>query len=183
MREELERDVASRLAVSEKLVEQVLAGREVPSAPGGEGRATPALAAAERTERAFLELCIALPERGRELLAELDLDTVFGSPLARAAAAHLRTHLGTPAAGAGDEALAALLAELAVRAAALAPVPAELEVERRQLELARVERAIAGARGVDTARLSALVREREAVKRDLDGWLERALEETAGPRE
>ena len=183
MREELERDVASRLSVSEKLVEQVLAGREAHAAAAGPARGTPTLAAGERTERAFLELCIALPARGRELLAELDLDTVFGSPLARAAAAHLRTHLDTPAAGAQDAALAALLAELAVRAAALAPAPAELEVERRQLELARVERAIAGARGADAPSLSALVREREAVKRELDTWLERALEQTAGLRD
>ena len=122
----------------------------------------------------FLELCIALPGRGRELLAELDLDSVFGSPLARAAAAHLRTHLEAPASGVADAALAALLAELAVRAAALAPVPAELEVERRQLELARVDRAIAGARGSDAVaaeRRSA--HEREAVKRELDRWLDR----------
>jgi len=187
MREELEREIASSLSVSEKLVEQLLAGRDgvVASAPESavRGGGTPALAVGERTERAFLELCIALPERGRELLAELDIDSVFGSPLARAAAAHLRTHLEAPAAEAGDGALAALLAELAVRAAALAPVPAELEVERRQLELARVERAIAGARGVDAARLSALVREREAVKRELATWLDRALEDTAAPRD
>jgi DNA primase len=185
MREELEREIASRLSVSEKLVEQLLAGRggTVASAADPAARGTPGLAAGERTERAFLELCIALPARGRELLAELDIDSVFGSPLARAAAAHLRSHLEAPAAEAGDGALAALLAQLAVRAAALAPVPAELEVERRQLELARVERAIAGARGVDAARLSALVREREAVKSEIGTWLQRALEDTAAPRD
>jgi hypothetical protein len=105
------------------------------------------------------------------------------SPLSRAAASHLRTHLETPSSAAGDGPLGALLAELAVRASGLAPVPAELEVERRQLELARVERAIAGARGADAAGVSALVLEREAVKRELDSWLERALAETAERRE
>ena len=133
------------------------------------------LGAIERTERMFLELCIALPGYGGKLLADLDLDTVFGSPLARAAAAHLRTHLDAPSRDVADSALGALLAELTVRAAALAPVPAELEVERRQLELARVDRAIAGARGGDRSRLSDLGHEREAVKRELDSWLDRVL--------
>ena len=189
MREQLEREVASALGVSEKLVEQLLAGREpaagAPTANGGDPgeRAAPALAAGERTERAFLELCIALPARGRELLAELDLDRVFGSPLVRAAAVHLRTHLETPTSGAPDGPLAVLLGELAVRAAALAPAPAELEVEHCQLELARVERAIAGARRLGAGKLSALVREREAVKGELESWFERALEETAQERD
>jgi DNA primase len=181
MREELEREVVSRLRVSEKLVERLLAGHNGGAASVAGPR--PALAAAERTERAFLELCIALPARGRELLDELDLDGLFGSPLTRAAATHLRSHLESPASGVDDAALAALLAELAVRAAALTPVLAELEVERRQLELARIERAIAGARGAAAGGLTALVREREAVKREIDGWLTQALEATAAPRE
>jgi DNA primase len=181
MREELEREVVSRLRVSEKLVERLLAGHNGGATSVAGPR--PALAAAERTERTFLELCIALPARGRELLDELDLDALFGSPLTRAAAAHLRSHLESPASDVDDAALAALLAELAVRAAALTPVGAELEVERRQLELARIERAIAGARGAAAGGLTALVREREAVKREIDGWLTQALEQTAAPRE
>ena len=181
MREELEREVVSRLRVSEKLVERLLAGHN-----GGASSAdvpSPALAAGERTERAFLELCIALPARGRELLDELDLDSLFGSPLAHAAATHLRSHLESPASDVDDAALAALLAELAVRAASLTPVLAELEVERRQLELARIERAIAGARGAAAGGLTELVRERETVKREIDGWLTQALEQTATPRD
>jgi len=182
MREELEREVASRLAVSERLVEQLLAGRGggggsavVADAPRGGGAA---LGAGERTERAFLELCIALPARGHELLAELDLDSVFGSPLARAAAAHLRTHLDSPAGGGeGDAALTALLAELAVRAAARRPVPAALDVARHQLELARIERAMARARGDEPARLRGLVPERDAIKQKLGLLLERVREE------
>jgi DNA primase len=181
MREELEREVVSRLRVSEKLVERLLAGHNGGATSVAGPR--PALAAAERTERTFLELCIALPARGRELLDELDLDALFGSPLTRAAAAHLRSHLESPASDVDDAALAALLAELGVRAAALTPVGAELEVERRQLELARIERAIAGARGAAAGGLTALVREREAVKREIDGWLTQALEQTAAPRE
>ena len=70
-----------------------------------------------------------------------------------------------------------------VRAGSLTPVLAELEVERRQLELARIERAIAGARGAGAGGLTDLVREREAIKREIDGWLTEALEQTATPRE
>ena len=173
MREELEREVVSRLSVSEKLVESLLAGNN--GAASSAEEPSPQLAAGERTERAFLELCIALPARGRELLAQLDPDGLFNSPLARAAATHLRTHLESPTSGVDDSALATLLAELVVRAAALTPVPAELEVERCQLELARIDRAIAGARGAGAGGLTALVREREAVKDELESWLNRAL--------
>jgi DNA primase len=180
MREELEREVVSRLRVSEKLIERLLAGHNGSATKAGDPRPQPA--AWERTERAFLELCIALPERGRELLDELDLD-VFDSPLTRTAAEHLRTHLSSPASDVDDGALAALLAELVVRAGSLTPVLAELEVERRQLELARIERAIAGARGAGAGGLTDLVRERETIKREIDGWLTEALEQTAVPRE
>jgi DNA primase len=183
MREELEREVVSRLSVSEKLVEGLLAGRNG-GARSGEQPPTPSqLDSGERTERTFLELCIALPERGHELLEALDLDSVFNSQTTRAAAAHLREHLESPAAGVDDAQLAVLLAELFVRAAALKPVPAELEVERCQLELARIDRAIAGARGAGTGGLTALQRERATLKRELDRWLAEALEATGARRD
>ncbi|MGD0386732.1 MAG: DNA primase [Solirubrobacteraceae bacterium] len=188
MREELQREVAGRLSVSEKLVERLLAGQDGAGSGGavrnGElPRPQVQLDSAERTERAFLELCIALPGRGRELLAALDLDALFVSPLVRAAATHLRTHLESPAADVDDGELAVLLAELSVRAAVLTPVPAELEVERCQLELARVARASAGARGAGRGGVTALQREREALKQELERWLAEALEATDGPRD
>jgi DNA primase len=183
MREELEREVVSKLSVSEKLVERLLAGQnggprsgEVPPSPAQ-------LDSGERTERAFLELCIGLPERGRELLAALELDDVFNGQLTRAAAAHLREHLESPAAGVDDAQLAVLLAELFVRAAALEPGPADLEVARSQLELARIDRAIAGARGAGSGGLTALQRERATLKRELDRWLAEALEATGESRD
>jgi DNA primase len=184
MREELEREVASRLGVSEKLVEGLLAGRPAPPSGGGESprRAQAQLAAGERTERAFLELCIALPDRGGELLGELDLEALFASPLTRGAAVHLRDQLGHPASAIDDPALTALLAELEVRAAALSPVAAELEAERVQLELARLTRAIAGARGAGGGGLTELQHQRAALKGELDRWLADALEQTAAPR-
>jgi DNA primase len=183
MREELQREVVSRLSISEKLVERLLAGRP---RSGENGERPPELAqldAGERTERAFLELCIALPERGGELLGGLDADTVFESPLVRAAAAHLRTHLRAPTAEIDDGELAVLLAELSVRAAVLTPVAAELEVERCQLELARVGRAIAAARGAGRGGVTALQLEREALKQELELWLAQALEQTDESRD
>ena len=183
MREELQREVVSRLSVSEKLVERLLAGQTGAGKSGELPRAQTQLAAGERTERTFLELCIALPARGGELLAALDLDAVFASPLVRAAATHLRTHLESPAANIDDGELAVLLAELSVRAAVLSPVPAELEVERCQLELARVARAIAGARGAGRGGVTALQREREALKHELERWFAEALEQTDEPRD
>ena len=183
MREELQREVVSSLRISEKLVEGLLAGQDAAARTGEPARPHAQLAAGERTERAFLELCIALPGRGGELLASMDLDSVFASPLVRAAAAHLRAHLEAPAAEVDDGDLAVLLAELSVRAASLDPAPAELEVERCQLELARIARAIAGARGAGAGGLTALQREREALKHELEGWLAEALDETADPRE
>jgi DNA primase len=184
MREELEREVVSRLNVSEKLVERLLAGRSNGGARTGEPPPLPSqLDSGERTERTFLELCIALPERGRELLEALDLDSVFNSHTTRAAAAHLREHLESPGAGVDDAQLAVLLAELFVRAATLQPVPAELEVERCQLELARIDRAIAGARGAGTGGLTALQRERATLKRELDRRLAEALEATGERRD
>ena len=183
MREELQREVVSRLSISEKLVERLLAGRP---RSGENGERPPELAqldAGERTERAFLELCIALPQRGGELLAGLDADTVFESPLVRAAAAHLRAHLRAPTAEIDDGELAVLLAELSVRAAVLTPVAAELEVERCQLELARVGRAIAAARGAGRGGVTALQLEREALKQELELWLAQALEQTDESRD
>ncbi|HLW94808.1 MAG TPA: DNA primase [Solirubrobacteraceae bacterium] len=183
MREELEREVVSRLGVSEKLIERLFAGRRAAAPAAAERSATSApLVGAERTERAFLELCVALPERGGEMLRSLDLDALFSSQLTRAAAEHLREHIERPSAGVNDSDLAALLAELEVRAAALTPAPAELEAERCQLELTRVTRAIARGRGAGGGGLMELQREREGLLRELDGWLSEALEQTAAPR-
>jgi DNA primase len=179
MREELEREVVVALGVSEKAVERLLVGGGTVGVSATPGVAAPALDVGERTERGLLELCIALPERGGPLLRELDLEQTFSSPLARAAAEHLRSHIEAPASDVDEPALASLLAELAVRASTLAPVPAQLEVRRRQLDLARIERAIEAARANGGAGMMTLGRDREAVKGELDLWITRSLEETA----
>jgi DNA primase len=112
MRMEMTRLVSNRLALPDRLAEKLMA-----SSPGGEGgtprgagagagggagavegaregaEAGPGggeLAGREETERAFLALCIASPQDGAEVLAGLDLEEHFSSPLVRRAAARLR---------------------------------------------------------------------------------------------
>ncbi len=181
-REELEREVAAQLGVSERTVEGLLAPRAPGARRAGATRGEAPLAlpdGAERSERAFLELCIALPSRGAALLEQLDLDSLFASPLTRRAAARLREDIDAPIGADMDEQLTRLLTELTVRASALDAIPAQLEVAHRQLELARVERAIDSARAGGRAGVAGLGHERAKIKREIDDWMARALEETA----
>jgi DNA primase len=206
MRMELTRIVSSRLALPERLAETLLAGGGGQAAglraPGGGAqprqRAEPSPAGARRgqavemtrredTERAFLALCIASPGEGAEALAGLDLDVHFSSDLLRRAARHLRDgSLAEPMAAApSDEApleedvrLSSLLAELIVEAGREEPDTAMLEVQRLQLELARVDREIQRARGQESGDVSELAHRRAEVKRAFDRAYGRVLEET-----
>jgi DNA primase len=141
----------------------------------------------EDTERAFLALCIASPEEGARALADLDVDEHFSSGLLRRAARRLREgSLGEPMrdrAGEGvaledDPELKGLLAELVVEAGREDSDPAMLEVQRLQLELARVDRQIQRARGQEMGEVSDLAKHRAEVKRDFDRAYGRVLEET-----
>jgi DNA primase len=179
MREELEREVGARLGVSERTVQGLL-GAAAPGSPGaGGGANAQALGPAERTERAFLELCIALPERGSALLANLEVGAIFSSPLTRGAAERLRADIRATDAGDNEE-LTHLLTELAVVASTLDAIPSQLEVAARQLGLARIERAIEAARASGGGGVEQLGRQRADVKTELDDWMLRALDETAG---
>jgi DNA primase len=124
-----------------------------------------ALARREQSERAFLALCVALPEQGEERLAHADVDDYFSAPATRQAARYLRGRLRTPAAALppGDEALARLVAELVVRAGALEATPAKLELEALQLDLHRLERHISEARLSGATGVSALAAQRQCV--------------------
>jgi DNA primase len=179
MREELEREVAAKLGVSERTVERLLGASGARPAAGGVEATLTALSARERTERGFLELCIAMPDRGSAVLAAVDIEATFASALTRAAAQHLKDHLDEPFTNATDEALVNLLTGLAVRASTLSPVPAQLEVAARQLELARIERAIEAVRASGGVGIAQLGHERNGLKAELDEWMLRALEETA----
>ena len=145
----------------------------------------------EETERAFLALCIASPEDGAAALEGLDIDEHFSSGLLRRAARRLRAgDLLAPMSdppGAqerleDDPQLKGLLAELVVEAGGERSDTAMLEVQRLQLELARVDRQIQRARGQDGGDISTLAQRKAQVKRDFDRAYGRVLEQT-GDRE
>jgi DNA primase len=145
----------------------------------------------EETERAFLALCIASPEDGAAALQALDIDEHFSSGLLRRAARRLRAgDLLAPMSdlpGAQerleeDPQLKGLLAELVVEAGRERSDTAMLEVQRLQLELARVDRQIQRARGQDGGDISTLAQRKAEVKRDFDRAYGRVLEQT-GDRE
>jgi DNA primase len=206
MRMELTRMVSSRLALPESLAEQLLApgGAQRAASGGGavgagrapdggerrahgEGARAAGLSRREETERAFLALCIASPEEGAQVLEGLDVDAHFSSELLRRVARRLREgDLNEPMAERsgrgegvdGDPELKRLLAELIVEAGAEQANPAMLEVQRLQLELARVDRQIQQARGRDGSDVSALARRRAEIKRDFDRAYGGVLEQT-----
>jgi DNA primase len=199
MRLELTKQVSGRLALPESLMETLLApqagqrqrsnqssGREAPRdmAP----MPTNGLSRREETERTFLALCVASPEEGEQALVSLDVDEHFTSELLRRAAKHLGAgHLRDPMADPagmedgldGDPQLKALLAELVVEAGREPVQPAMLDVQRLQLELARVDRRIQQARGEESGDVSELATRRGEVKREFDRAQERALEQPA----
>ena len=152
LRDELVQLVAGRLGLSDSLVASALSGRSRPSpgasSPTPTNGARAALDRREQSERAFLALCLALPEEGEARLAAADLDELFSAPATRRAAEYLRGRLRSPAGElpAGDEPLARLVAELVIRAGQLDATPAKLELEALQLDLHNLDRRIATAR-------------------------------------
>jgi DNA primase len=189
--EELVRTISNRLDLPPDLVAGELNRRSAAapaetrpaSAPAGGGDAAPRVATAlgrrERTERAFLGYCLALPKLGAPALEQLDLDADLSSPLIRRAAAHLRAHLDAPTEGLPDHdpELARLIAELAVRATELSASAAAFEAERLQLALARLDREIAAARSAAAGDVSELAGRRSAMQTQLSGALAKAMEE------
>jgi DNA primase len=124
-----------------------------------------ALARREQSERAFLALCVALPDEGEPRLAEADIDDYFSAPATRQAARYLRGRLRAPAAELppDDEALARQVAELVVTAGTLEATTAKLELEALQLDLHRLERHISEARLSGATGVSALAAQRQRV--------------------
>jgi DNA primase len=162
-------------------------GRAAPSRPGSgveptghaPAEGTSLSARGESTERAFLALCIASPAVGAQALAELDPAEHFSGGTVRRAAEHLREHLTNPGAGLpeNDPQLAALIAELDVEAGRETAPPEMLEVQRLQLELARMDRHIQRARGQEHGQVQELAQRRAEVKREFDLAYGRVLEE------
>jgi DNA primase len=192
MRQELLGLVASRLDLADALVAELLAKpgvaprAPVPAAPaaanpanGGPARV---VSRGERIERTFLALCIALPGPGHEALDRVTPEH-FSSELLRRAADHLRMHLAAPAEGVADDdaELAALITELSVRAARGNPPRETLRVEELQLDLARLDRAVAQARSGADGHVAELAVTRAAVKAQLDVAIDAALEASSSP--
>ena len=168
MRDELVRLVAGRLQMTPELVDATLArgpaARPAYSPPRQNGGGD-ALDRREQTERAYLALCLALPEEGEARLASADLNDLFSAPATRRAAEYLRGRLRSPAGElpAGDEPLARLVAELVIRAGQLEATPAKLELEGLQLDLLSLDRRIAAARTVGEGGIHELATERQQV--------------------
>jgi DNA primase len=140
---------------------------ERPFAPAGSSPGEAAFAA----ERAFLAMCLASGELGREYLGRLD-DGHLSFPSTRGAREHLLSRFDDPLAELpeDDPALAALVTGVAMEAQerpeALAPA---LRLDFLQLEQRRIEREIRrAANESDLARVGALAEARQDVRREMD---------------
>jgi DNA primase len=181
LRDDLMRRIAGRLEVTGGRLVTLLAAAadraargEVPRRaqtiePGDDGPGpTPTLRLdpGPRSERLFLALCIALPDRGTAALESVDIDEVLTSGSLRRAAHHLQGRLGAPLSDlpADDEEFARLMAGL-VELAGHVPDPSahRLEHARLVLERDRLDRAIIRVRG-QGAGTGDLARQRETIR-------------------
>jgi DNA primase len=171
LREEIFRRISGRLGLSEGQLAALIRAANS-AAQRGETQRTPRAVIGEavdptiRTERAFLVLCIALPDAGRRALAAIDPDQHLTSERLRRAARHLAGQTEMPLTGIqpGDDELAQLIADLVERAGRARDVtPEQLEQQRLLLERARLERAIRRARQEGGLGVGDLAREREHV--------------------
>ena len=170
LRDELVQRVAGRLELPERRLESLLASAPTagPGSPtnGGPPLASSPLDQGVRAERTFLVLCIAVPDAGEAALAATDPDEHLTSEPLRRAARHLAGRLNSPLAEPPEEDdLAVVISDLVKRAARYPDASRDrLEHARLVLELARLDRAIRRARGVEGgADTSALAHSREEV--------------------
>jgi DNA primase len=187
LRDELMRRVAGRLELAEGRLVALLAGDLAPAPPRDQ---TPNAADSNppptagsglvnhqtRAERTFLALCIAMPELGARMLAEIDPEALLTSGMLRRAAAHLRDRTASPLADLppDDEPLARTIAELVTLAGrAIDQGPERLEHVRLLLERDRLSRAIIRARADGASGISELARERETVQEAIHGVVAR----------
>jgi DNA primase len=157
--DELLRRIAGRLGLTEaqlgSLIEGAARQNGASGAPGGADVADRRTAAdqpidqASRAERAFLALCIALPDAGARMLFEIDPNELLTSELMRRAARHLVGRTRSPLSDlpADDEPLARAVADLVAQAGRAGEVNVyRLEHARLLLERDRLDRAIRRAR-------------------------------------
>jgi DNA primase len=182
LRDELMRRIANRLEVTGGRLVTLLAaaaaraerGQRPRAVPGGqpgdrdngEGAAARHLEPGPRSERLFLALCLAMPERGQTVLASLDPDEILTSAALRGAARHLDGRMSAPLSDlpADDEDFARLMSGLVELAGRVPdPTPDRLEHVRLILERDRLDRAIIRVRG-QGAGTAELARQREVVR-------------------
>ena len=134
-----------------------------------------------RAERAFLVLCVALPDAGARTLFEIDPEQLITSQAMRRAARHIAGRTRSPLTDLppDDEQLARTVADLVARAGRAGQVSEDQLVHARLiLELDRLERAIRRARAEGATEIPELARERETVREQIHrvaARLERAV--------
>jgi DNA primase len=190
LRDELLREAAGRLELSEARLADLIGGPSPAPRPPSAGKrlepgeprraqrgaADGVLDQQRRLERAFLALCVALPQDGERALAEIDAEHLITSGAYRRAARHLAGRVDSPLSGLpeGDDELAHVIADLVERAGRGSQVGAShVEHARLVLELAHLERLIRRARverGIDSV---ALARERERVQQEIHAVVSR----------
>ena len=189
LREDLTRRVASRLQLSEGRLAALLAGGRSASTPSNangspdDDQRGPVrmLDPTVRSERAFLVLCVALPEVGKRALAEIDPDQHLTSQRLRRVARHLAGQVEMPMTGLApdDDELARAVADLVSRAGRVGPITAQhVEQQRLLLELSRLDRAIRQARGGGGGEIGRLAAERQAVLKtiqEIDANMDKAV--------
>jgi hypothetical protein len=142
-RDEQVRRVADRLDLREEVLKNLLQDSRQVLAPAARAhRASPF----ERSERAFLAMCVSSGERGRESLLRLS-DDHLSSPLLRQARDWLVEHFDAPTAGLATEEpeLARAVGEIVVRASSEPAGEHALELAFLQLEQRRLDREIKAA--------------------------------------
>ncbi len=181
LRDELMRKVSGRLELPEGRLATLVAGGSA-SRSSSFGVATPvsdgpaALEQGLKTERAFLALCVALPDAGDAALSSIDPDELLTSDVYRRAARHLAGRCRTPMSDlpGDDEELARTVADLVARAGRGEDITAErLDHARLLLELARLDRAIVRARAQGGEGINDLARERQVALEAIHGVVTR----------
>jgi len=167
LRDELMRKVSGRLELPEARLATLVANAGAvlaPSTASGNGGSAPPLAQELKAERALLALCIAMPDTGDEVLANINADELLTSELYRRAAKHLGGRCRAPMSELppDDDELARTIADLVARAGQREDITVDrLHHARLLLELARLDRAIVRARVQGGEGVSELARERQ----------------------
>jgi DNA primase len=143
-RDEQVRRVAGRLELPEMMLEDLIQNPRQVLTPAARTRSK--ASPFERSERAFLAMCVSSGERGRESLARMS-DDHLSSDLLRQSRDWLLEHFDAPTTGLATEEpeLARIVGEIVVRASSEPASEHALELAFLQLEQRKLEREIKAA--------------------------------------